>query len=252
MITPTIYTLTYNEAYMLPYFVAHYRRMFPGCRIVVFDNESNDGTRALALSLHCEVRTNATRGKLDDSRYLQIKNNCWKPDYTPPPFNGEGWEGVEALPGWAIVVDCDEFLDITAGQLAEEEARGTTHIRGEGFNMVNVLSMSFSSIRHGLRAPSYDKVVCFNTRHVAEVNYGAGCHADNLIPTNGTPLSGASYRLRHYKYIDVNYMVQRHAMFARRLSAINLKNGWGCHYQYTEAEIRHEFNQAKKWAQIIF
>jgi len=35
----TIYTITYNEELMLPYFIRHYRLRFPNCKIVVYDNE---------------------------------------------------------------------------------------------------------------------------------------------------------------------------------------------------------------------
>lgn len=86
----TIYTLTYNEAYMLPHFIAHYRRNFPDCRIVVYDNESTDNTRQIAETAGCEVRINATGGKLDDMRYLEIKNNCWKElqENSSPIFRG--------------------------------------------------------------------------------------------------------------------------------------------------------------------
>jgi len=266
----TIYTLTYNEAYILPYFIAHYRKNFPGCRIVIFDNDSTDDTRKIAQAAGCKVLRNDTNGKLDDASYLEIKNNCWKPGFAPPVIlsvverSGGGWQKLAATEhgssspffqgeagrgSWAIVCDCDELLDITAADLAEEEARGTTAIRGFGYNMVNVQSMPFHSIRHGVRAPSYDKLVCFDTRAITEINYGAGCHSEN--PEGRVQLSTVPYRLRHYKYINPDYMVQRHAIFASRLSENNKKHGWGCHYQYSEADIRAEFEAAKRKAKII-
>ena len=40
----TVYTIAYNEELMIPHFIAHYRKQFPNCKIVVFDNESTDNT----------------------------------------------------------------------------------------------------------------------------------------------------------------------------------------------------------------
>lgn len=241
----TIYTLTYNEAYMLPHFIAHYRRNFPGCRIVVYDNESTDHTRRIAEAAGCEVRINATGGKLDDMRYLEIKNNCWK-ELQQENAPSAQW-GT-----WAIVCDCDEFLDITAADLHEEETIGTTIITTQGYNMVNVQSLPFNSITHAVRATSYDKAICFNTLYLSDINYNAGCHSANPQGIRVQYSNAANpYRLRHYKYMGVAYMVARFAANAARMSDNNLKNGYGFHYLASESEIRAEFNLVCKQVKRI-
>lgn len=245
----TIYTLTYNEQYMLPHFIAHYRRNFPGCRIVVYDNESTDDTRRIAEDAGCEVRTNATGGKLDDMRYLEIKNNCWK---SPEKSNSPWAAGRGEWNEWAIVCDVDEFLDINYAELEQEEAIGTTIISSIGYNMVNLRSLPFNSITHAVRAPSYDKLVCFDTRYIAEINYGAGCHNANPQGIR-VQYSDATdpYRLRHYKYMGVAYMVARFAQNAARMSENNLKKGYGGHYLASESEIKAEFETVCKQAKQI-
>ena len=241
----TIYTLTYNEAFMLPHFIAHYRRNFPGCRIVVYDNESTDDTRRIAEAAGCEVRINATGGKLDDMRYLEIKNNCWK-ELQQENAPSARW-GT-----WAIVCDCDEFLDITASDLHEEETIGTTIITTQGYNMVNVQSLPFNSITHAVRASSYDKAICFNTLYISDINYNAGCHTANPQGIR-VQYSDAStpYRLRHYKYMGVAYMIARFAVNALRMSENNLQKGYGGHYLASESEIRAEFETVCKQVKRI-
>lgn len=230
----TVYTLTYNEEFMLPHFIEHYRSMFPGCRIVVYDNESNDRTQAIAHEANCEVRLNKTGGKLNDVRYLEIKNNCWK----------------DALTDWVLVADCDEHLNIDAEELERQDRFGATIIRANGWNMVNMKDdMNFDGIVHGVRAKSYDKKYLFKRTMIREINYSPGCHGAN--PVGKIHESSQSYELFHYKYVNPEFMVKRHAEFASRLSQVNLERGYGFHYQNTEEEIRKEFNDARQNAKLL-
>ncbi len=227
----TIYTLCYNEDFMLPHFIKHYRSSFPGCHIVVYDNMSTDNTKQIALDAGCEVRGYDTGGKLDDMVYLQIKNNCWK----------------DAATDWVMVVDCDEFCQINAINLKNEIRRGTSLIRFTGYNMVNMQdNMNIEAITHAVRAKSYDKPAMFNKAQITAINYSPGAH--NAAPHGYAQDNQAIYELHHYKYLNPDYMVRRHAAFAKRLSAVNLKHGYGGHYQFTEAHIRAEFEEARKQA----
>lgn len=224
----TIYAICYNEAFILPHFIAHYRRMFPNCRIVIYDNMSHDGSVEIAKSHNCEVIPYDTGGKLSDAKYLEIKNNCWK----------------DATTDWVLIADCDEFCDITEKQLAREHINGVSIIKFEGYNMVNLAdNMDFKSITHGERAVSYDKAYLFHRRHIKEINYGAGCH--NAVPYGYVDYGKKVFKCRHYKYINVDYMIKRHAVFASRLSEENHKKGYGYHYLYSPEKIRAEFEQAR-------
>ena len=227
----TIYTLCYNEELMLPYFIAHYRAMFPGCRIVVYDNESTDKTAAIALANNCEVVSYSTKNKLSDSTYLEIKNNCWK----------------NAKTDWVLVADCDELCCITENMLRSEAGFGATVILFNGYNMVNMQDdMNIIGISHGVRAPSYDKKYCFNKKHIPEIKYDMGCHTAQ--PIGVVNVSAGSYVCMHYKYINPDYMIKRHALFASRLSDENRLKGYGGHYLNTALQIRNEFREARKQA----
>ena len=229
-----VYTITYNEAFMLPYFIKHYRSMFPGCEITVYDNESTDDTPIIAMQSKCNVITYRTGDKLDDVRYLQIKNNCWKKHK-----------------GWVIVADCDEFCDINEGSLMRQEGFGYSIISFEGYNIVNLKDdMDFDSIHTGVRSTSYDKMYCFNTNYVIATNYEPGCHTAK--PNGILTKSRDKYRCRHYKYLNPQYMLDRHRSFASRLSEVNIKYGYGGHYLYTEQQIRDEWKEVRSKAIKLF
>jgi hypothetical protein len=210
---------------MLPYFVKHYRSRFTNCKIVVYDNESTDKTVEIAESLGCKVLTYTTGNKLNDLMYLQIKNNCWKNEL-----------------GWVIIADCDEFIDINESDLANEKA---SIIRFKAFNMVNHNDdLNIDEIKHGVRSESYDKSYCFNASKLDEIGYGAGCHW--CAPKGLVEYSEKYYLAYHYKYINIDYMINRHATFASRLSDENKEKGYGGHYLYTPEQITNEFLEARK------
>lgn len=227
----TIYTLTYNEQVMLPIFIEHYRSRFPNCEIVIFDNCSTDATEEIAYFFGCQVIKFDTNNQIVDAKYQYIKNNCWK-------------EIVIHNNDWVIVADCDELLDITEKQLNKESEKGTTIIRAEAYNMVNHAdNLDIHGIVHGVRSTSYDKAYCFNAEFIEEINYGMGAH--HCVPIGLVQYSDKIYKAYHYKYINPDYMVERHKIFASRLSEENKLKGYGGHYLYTEEQIRNEFQEAK-------
>lgn len=225
---PTIYTITYNEQLMLPFFIEHYRMRFPGCHIVIYDNESTDDTVKIAKAAGCEVRLNLSGGRIINRQYLQIKNTCW----------------CEAETDWVLVCDCDELLDITAAALAEESNKGVSAIRAKAYNMVNLNNdLNLKGITYGVRSESYDKLYLFKRTAITDINYAPGAHT--CSPKGRVQYSKLAYILRHYKYINPDYMVARHAEFAKRLSDEDNSRGYGGHYHYGETRIREEFEAAR-------
>lgn len=232
----SILTIAYNEKVFLPHFIWHYRTLFPGCKILVFSNESDDGTDQIAIDAGCEVRIFKTNGKLCDRTYLEIKNKVWK----------------EFSTDWVLVCDVDELLQITQKQLEEEDQAGTTIIRSEGYNMTSDDDEKLYDpvwIKKGVRSESYDKLYLFNKKYIQEINYLTGCH--KAAPKGKIRYSKYAYQLRHYKYYNLPYMIERHAKFAKRLSEENIKRTWGSHYLYSADEITKEFNDARRKAITI-
>jgi glycosyltransferase involved in cell wall biosynthesis len=209
----TIYTITYNESVFLQFFIDHYRSRFPNCNIIVYDNESTDNTRDIALKNGCEVLDYKTNNQIDDDKLRNVKNNCWK----------------SAKTDWVCVCDADECLNINEQELKEEEANGITMIKAEGWNMVNMEdNYDLANIKYGSRCSPYDKFIIFNKKHIKEINYCHGAHS--CSPIGISKKSDKKYLLYHYKDINPDYVYNRHVLYTNRMSDINKKNGWGAHY----------------------
>lgn len=226
----TIYTITYNEEFILPYFISWYRERFPDCRIVIYDNESTDNTVEIAKENNCEVITYYTNNQLSDSKYLEIKNNCWK----------------NAITDWVIVCDVDEFLEIDETMLNTDQ----TIYKAKGYNMCNVNNLvNVNNIRHGIEAAQYDKSILFNKKYITEINYTPGCHDCN---PKGVVIYGKNNpKLLHMKFINENLMVKKYKSYANRLSEENLKYKWGYQYREEESNIREAFKNHLKLAKLI-
>ncbi len=223
----TIYTITYNEEFIIPYFIKWYRDRFKDCKIVVYDNESIDNTRQIATDLGCEVIPYSTNNKLSDSAYLKIKNNVWK----------------ESKTDWVIVCDVDEFLEVDETYLNTNQ----TLYKSMGFNMFNLDNLTdITEVQYGLEAVQYDKIILFNKRYVKEINYGAGCHVAN--PSGDIIYTDIRPRLFHMKFLNVDLLIEKYRVYASRLSDENKKMKWGYHYEEEEQNIRNSYHN---WSKIV-
>ena len=224
----TVFTITYNEQVILPYFIKWYRERFPNCKIVVYDNESTDGTKNICLSTpNLQYIAYHTGNKLSDSTYLKIKNNAWK----------------HAETDWVIVCDVDEFLDVNESNLNDNQSI----YKAKGFNMFNLDNLEdITEINYGLPAVQYDKSILFNRKRLTEINYGAGCH--HCEPKGDVVFGVINPPLYHMKFLNVDYIVQRYKMYSERLSDENKQMRWGYHYQQAEQEIRDSYHN---WAKIV-
>jgi hypothetical protein len=226
----TIYTVTFNEELLMQMMVDHYRSRFPNCHIVVYDNQSTDKTVEIAKANNCEIRHYDSKGEVNDLMLWQTKNSCWK----------------DAKTDWVLVCDLDEFLDITAEQLAIEDANGVTKIKSECWHMVNLEdNLDVKNITYGCRNPKdtvYDKDLLFNKKFV-DINYeGAGCHSSN---SRGKIKNSKPYLMYHYKYVNPDIFVNKQKTSAKRLSDMNKKNNWGTQCLRDEGNLRNEFKQAR-------
>lgn len=234
----TIYILCWNEEILLPYTLDFYRKRFPDAYFVIVDNESTDRTVEIARSQGCEIHTFASQNKLSDSLYKNIKNQIWK----------------AAKSSWIAIVDCDEWLDINQISLYEEIEKGTTLIRSEAYNMINMENnLNIANINHGYRDKDvmtfYDKIVMFDRTKIKQINYCIGAHA--VQPYGDAQFSVKPYRLFHYKYLSPDYMVERYKLYASRLSDENVERGWGGNYLETEGTIRALFEEYRLKANKI-
>jgi hypothetical protein len=228
----TVYTLTYNEELLIEFFIKHYRKNFPDCKIVIYDNESTDNTIKIASKFNCEVITYNTNNQLSDLEYLKIKNNCWKTSDTD----------------WNIICDCDELIEINQTELKEEESFGTNCVKFQGYNMVNTEEqINLQKIKLGFKENSFNKFYLFNKKEILEINYSPGCHNANPILVNNKQLrlSKNIYNALHYKYLHPKYTIERNKLFAERMSDENKKNKWGVQYFFDENWVNSIYNGKK-------
>lgn len=227
----TIYTIAYNEELQIQFTIDHYRKRFHDCKIVVYDNMSTDNTALIAKNNNCVVIPYDTNNTIMDSKYLEIKNNCWK----------------TASTDWVLICDVDELLDINESQLQEEAFHGNTIIKSKGFNMINMEdNYDLDNITYGVRSEPYDKYYLFNKAYINNINYMPGCHKAN--PIGLIKLSNEYYNAYHFNFINIDLSIKKYKEYGKRLSPENIKNGWGFHYLYTEEKIKDEFTALRKAA----
>lgn len=227
----TVYTISYNEELLMQFMIDHYRTRFPGCHIVVYDNMSSDKTVEIAEDNGCEVIPYDTDNQIQDRRYIEIKNSCWK----------------NALTDWVLVCDIDELLDINTAELKAEESVNTSIIRSKGYNMVNMEDdLDIAAIKYGAREVGYDKSCLFNKKFIEEIGYEIGCHKCNPIGT--IVYSSNKYRLYHYIFINEKLTIEKYRMYGARLSPENLKHRWSRHYLYTAEQIRDKYERVRSQA----
>lgn len=220
----TIFTMAFNEEILMPFMIEHYRTRFSNCRIVVRDNQSTDKTVNIAHKNDCEVIPYDTNGQIDDIKLRDLKNNCWK----------------EAKTDWVLVCDIDELLDITEEQLIREASDGVTIIKAEGYNMINMEdNFDLNNIKYGERFWAYDKAYLFNKSYIKEIGYECGAH--KCHPVGHIKYSDKAYLAYHYKFINMNYTIERYKLTAERLSAANKANGMGAYNMMPEEQIRKDW-----------
>lgn len=223
--------IAYNEDVMLQFTLDHYKERFPSARFTIFDNESTDNTRKIAIKNGCEVINFCTNNEINEYKITELKNNCWKSSDCP----------------WICVCDPDELLDITHAQLIEEAKRDVTIVKSEGWNMVNLENnYDLDNIKHGTRVPQYDKNYLFNKNYIKEMNYSHGCHGSS--PIGLIKRSEMAYKLYHYKCINEEYHVLRHKWTAQRLSTDNKNAGMGTYWLADEASVRAGFRSGQEQA----
>lgn len=198
--------LNWNEADTIDLTINHYKQ-FCG-KITVYDNHSDDGSDQIAKMAGCEVIKFGTPGELNDADYRTVKNTCWK----------------NSAADWVIVVDLDEVLSYPnlRAVLQVTKSSGKTIFRTQGYNMVSrkVPACYWEQVQTGIKNDEYSKLVCFNPRAIKEINYEYGCH--KASPVGDIQWAQETLSLLHYRCVGgVQRLIDRHALYEKRLSEIN-------------------------------
>lgn len=225
-----IFVLCYNEEFLIPHMVNHYRKYIPSCKITIYDNESNDNSVEIAKSLGCEVVIFSTNNKTDNHKFLEIKNNCWK----------------HVKSGWIIVIDMDEFLCVTENQLKMEKENGTSILTIKGIDMIgesklnDISDIDLQKINRYLDNQYESKKLCFLRQSIDEINYTPGAHSCN--PIGNIKYSKNVYINRHNCFLGLEFLINRYKERFERSKEERSNFGFGIHYIEDVKLITEKYN----------
>lgn len=218
-----LFLLCYNEERMILHTLNYYSKFCS--KITIIDNESTDNTLNIVKKFdsNIEIINLYTDGEIRDDLTANIKNNCWK--------------GSNA--DYVIVCDMDEFLydENLIEKLKTAKKNNVIIPVVTGYNMIsdyfpnNYDLLITDQVKYGIRDRMFDKSIIFNPKMLIDVNYQPGCHScapdfnqekvvDFLV----------EFKLLHYKYIDKEYLYQKHKTYSNRLSSINKEKRYGYEY----------------------
>lgn len=199
--------------------------------ITIYDNESTDRSREIAEEWGCRI-VSWNSGNIQNE-YIQqnLKNDVWKSEspfveveIDPRPE----WSG----PGWKIIVDMDEWLEITEEDLAYEEVEGNTILRIKG---VNVMGQSNDSLLKDVSADDIqqwnrvvdwapeNKHLCFLTPAITQMNYTRGAHA---CKPDGTCIqySKKIYYNKHMENLGLPFFIHKFSLRTQRNQTMHQRN----------------------------
>lgn len=238
--TVELFAICYNEERILPFFFDHYKRFVD--KITIFDNESTDNSRNIISSvrdLPVDLKNYATNNTLDDSVYLNIKNNCWR----------------DSLCDYVIVVDCDEFVYHPNIKKFLSDTQALAY-KPNGYNMVSEKFPTdcplYDTVTLGQSCNNYSKISLFSPS-LTDINYSLGCHTANPRKNNDhvSIVSDENLKLLHYKNLSFDYRWERHQLYNKRFSDFNKKTGAGYHYDFDHQTQLNEFQNLLKNASEI-
>lgn len=220
---------------MIPFFLRHYEPLVD--RIIVYDDDSSDGSRELlCASPKVEIRS-LERGALSFHRaQITLCDFCWQESR------------LEA--DWVCLVDMDEFLVHPDWHcyLGEQKRAGITIIPAVGYDAI---SENFpgcgadlvATITRGERNTHLDKASILDPDAIEQINYTVGRHCSSPVGRVIWARPRHYVQLRHYKSLGLEYVQRRTKALGSRVTDEDRSLGWGAHYFRDEDTIRADFQR---------
>lgn len=215
-----VYSIVWNEEFLLPYFLRHYSTFAD--RIFIINDHSSDKTVEIARA-HPKVQLldfGYSRGLNEDDF-----SRCFEESYK---------KYSRGVADWVMCVDADEFIynkDMRGAlQKAQQQSRRT--LKTTGYTMMSETlpttdGQIYEQCPYGLRARGYDKEVVFNPE--LDIKFSDGRHS--ITVSNDLRPVKAKLALLHYRYLSRDYLIERTKnIFARmdmsdEIKSYRLKRG---------------------------
>jgi hypothetical protein len=231
-----LYTICWNEEYMLKYFFKHYDKLVD--RYIFYDNSSDDQTISI-LKKHrkVEIRKFSNLNGIDSYVLAaqELHNQCWKES--------------RGLADWVIITAVDEFLyapDLKL-YLAQCARKKITAIPALGFQMISRTLPSETKdltelVKTGCPWQIMSKLSIFNPDKIIETNQIPGRHAAQPVGKVKYPEKD-ELLLLHYKYLSFEHTFNRHADLQKKLGAVDRQRGFGYQYSWGRDEFKKEWDR---------
>jgi hypothetical protein len=212
-----IFLLCYNEGYLLPHTINHYKKYLPSCKITIYDNESTDNSVEIAKLHGCEVVSWSSNNIHNEYIQIDLRNNIWK----------------KVNNGWIIMADMDEFICVTETELLEEMNNGTNILQIEGKDMIgesdtlDLSDINLQEIKKYVENSNESKNLCFLREKITEMNYGAGSHF--CYPEGEIKYSLKKYINKHMNFLGLKFIINKNIKRYERNEEMR-KIGWNGHY----------------------
>jgi hypothetical protein len=233
-----VFLLCYNEAFLIPHTVKHYKKYLPSCTITIYDNESTDHSVAIATELGCNIVSWNSNNILDEDKQINLRNNIWK----------------NCKKGWVIMADMDEFLCITEEELLHELRRGVTILNIAGYDMigesetVDLSDIDLQQIKKYVDSPSEGKKLCFLRQAIKEMFYGPGSHT--CMPIGKTVYSSRTYINKHMCMLGLPFLKNKFIERYERSEKMRQK-GWSTHYTQDIVKIENMYLDAIHHSKLL-
>lgn len=233
-----VFTVCRNEAVILPYFLRHYETFAD--RIFIFDQDSNDGTCAIAVA--CQKATLLPAGFTGLDEFLM--NETYVSAYK---------KYSRGVADWAMCVDSDEFLycENYDQALASAKVNGYGLLKTTGFEMVSRVfpttsGQIYDEVKTGVRCDKYAKKVIFNPD--LDVTFAYGRHRTFSAPD--VIRKHVGFKLLHYRYLSEDYIHSRQAKNITGIKAITPENRFKA-YPTKDDMLADMHRQADEWYQKL-
>lgn len=171
-----VYSIQYNEEFMLPHFLKHYEKVAD--KIFIIDDHSTDRTAEIAKAHPKVTYSQYAFEGLDETEFSSTLESFYK---THPS-------------DWAVCVDGDELVT-RLGSLGSPNGV----LKTQGFMMVGETGKLEDCKK--VRMKTFDKPVVFDAS--LDLTFGDGRHTVSL------PTTDSYLELLHYKYPSREHYLQR-------------------------------------------